>query len=266
MLTSRQELQARWSGEEARIEKILSALKTGADWTAFLGAFEANGVAYGPLPLLDILQTDGRDLRGFPLENVDLSGIQLDGVDLEFAVFFKVTLNEAIISSQKKVSNLAGASFVHCRFEHAQFESANCKNVHFGHCNLSNANFSGATLDGASLRASNLDGANFVRAALRDVDFIHSELRNVSVSAETALGVISPAGSSPLRIRLEDQAVTMNFDRFQFANQGEAFQEAAKVYAQFADAWNSCGFVETGNLWRSKAKECLLLASGHRHG
>jgi uncharacterized protein YjbI with pentapeptide repeats len=250
-------LRARWETKAESKERIIAALKAGVDLRTLMLPLDSIGKAEKGQ---DFDGTSGLvDLRGISLEDVNLSGVNLQGLDLSFATLFKVSLEGANLSSAHQESKFFGSKFLHCDLRGAVVYGANCGNSHFGHCDLSQVNFSWTNLDSATLRSSNLAGANLTGASLRDVEFIHSDLRGIKLSPDTAVGV-SENAVLHARIRLEDEARTLACDRFQFATQAEAFDSAAELYGNFAEASEKNGMSAAGMKWRSRQNECLQSA------
>lgn len=245
----RQRLQQRWEGEQQCIQRICTALRRGEFLSKNL------------VPWRDEFPSEGNeeqvDLRGISLEGVDLTGVDLSGADLRYAHFFRVRLSNAVISSDERPSSLSSAVLLHCDFEAGAIRKADCTKVHCGHCDFSKADFTATTLDHATLRSCQFDQADFSEASLCNVAFVHSDLKNVQISKNTDFGLNPRTHKQSVGIRLEVEAASRSFDRFQFQDQRAAFASAAKVYAQLAEASENAELREIAGLLRSRERACL---------
>ena len=123
----------------------------------FVGAFHGKAQSYDQ-QLFQLLTTNPEAFRAYlidhPGEVVNLKGAPLNGVDMSRMQLANVNLSYA---------KLEGANFKESNLNHANFIGANIKN----------ANFSRTTLEQADFSKANATGANFSEATFKDTELTY---------------------------------------------------------------------------------------------
>jgi len=146
--------------------------------------------SYARKQALEVLSQEGRDIKGFIFDNMDLEGINLTGTNLTKASFKKAILNEAILKKATlyctdfQEAELEKANLNHAYLYLANLEKANLHESRLENAVLNGANFKEATLrkanlQGANLQGANLQGANLLSANLENANLENTDLQNV---------------------------------------------------------------------------------------
>ena len=146
------QLANRWQIEKfrERLSDVVLALRSKQPWINLLEELPDVEEAF-----------PGKDLRGAPLNNLDLSGVDLREAVLNYANF--------------QDSNLKNVDFRGAYLSGVNLSEANLAGANFSGCMISSVNLSGANLSGAQLADTNFLGAN-----LRKANFSQANLENAS--------------------------------------------------------------------------------------
>lgn len=176
-----------WKPTQEELQRILSLHNQWAE--------EHSGLLFRGI-LLEVGAPDPRranlcnvDLRGFKLNNANLSGAQLNGAD-----FFTAELNNAYL----RMAELNGADLIGAKLNNADLVDAKLNGAVLRSAELNNANLGGALLNSADLYLVELNNARLNGAVLKRATLSRAYLTGALLAAVDLTGAeYAPASAGP---------------------------------------------------------------------
>jgi Pentapeptide repeats (8 copies) len=176
-----------WKPTQEELQRILSLHNQWAE--------EHSGLLFRGI-LLEVGAPDPRranlcnvDLRGFKLNNANLSGAQLNGAD-----FFTAELNNAYL----RMAELNGADLIGAKLNNADLVDAKLNGAVLRSAELNNANLGGALLNSADLYLAELNNARLNGAVLKRATLSRAYLTGALLAAVDLTGAeYAPASAGP---------------------------------------------------------------------
>jgi len=219
------------------------------------------------------------DFRAISLKKTRLSKLSLSSSDFTFGQFYSGSITNSsfkncfFVSSDFTSTNLSNTEFVNCIFIDSSFRRTNCSNTKFINCDLTGCDFSKSDLKHCHFSNSILD--NVILWQSYNIKTVEGTIKS-SFELEIDYPTFMQITNENIKLIIEKQGKIMEYEfdiAISFA--GEDREIAKKIASALVkrdvrifyddyekvDLWGKNLYDHLSDIYRNKAKYCLILVS-----
>ena len=221
------------------------------------------------------------DLRSINLRKTRLPRLSLDSCNVNNGQFYSSGLvncfakDSLFVESDLSSVNLSNSEFHNCNFTDSSFKRANLTCSKFINCDLSGADLTAVNIKNLHIKSSIVDYAIFWKC--RNANTITGNILSAK-DVEVDLKTYESLPNGPIKDRIKSEGQIMNYEyeiAISFAGEDRRYAERiAKALSkrdvrifyddyEKVDLWGKNLYDHLTEIYRKKAKFCLILISKH---